>query len=43
LPTQTTQLQKKKNDILGYNFWLLFPNVMKFSAHEKYSSSPLFL
>jgi hypothetical protein len=20
LPTQTTQLQKKKNDILGYNF-----------------------
>jgi len=31
---------KEKSNILGHNFWLIFPNVMKFSAHERYSSFP---
>jgi len=30
----------KKSNILGHNFWVIFPNVMKFSAHERYSLSP---
>jgi len=31
---------EEKSSILGHNFLLMFPNVMKFGAFERYSSSP---
>jgi len=33
----------KKSNILGHNFWLVFPNVMKFSDYERYSLSPPYI
>jgi len=31
---------REKNNVLGQNFWLIFPNAIKFSAYERHSLSP---